>query len=392
MNRNCIHTFTRSTTSIAAAVTLALAATSAHAISFDVPGTGTKLDVGGYVKLDVIYNDHSAGNNNQNNIEFSPNGIPLENTGEEDEANFVMNGRESRLWVKTETPTDGGPLKTHLELDFDTNTGNQAVSNSHAGRIRHAYGTYGNWLLGRTWSAFMYLPGLPETNDFGGPTGDIFVRQAQFRYTHPLAGGGNLVVSFENPETAFVPAGGSLTVVDDDTAPDVVVRYNASSWSVAALMRQLNVEEGAVDESATALAIQLGWSLGLGNGDKFQGIISAGDGIGRYGSLLGHPDAYIDNSGGLEALSTVQGFIAYQHKWSQDTRTNIVLGYTKADDPSELAASDFNDNSQSLHVNWMWDQTKQLRHGIELIHGERETYSNKDGELNRVQWSSRFMF
>lgn len=36
----------------------------AHAVSFQVPGTNTTLDVGGYAKLDIIYNSISAGDNN----------------------------------------------------------------------------------------------------------------------------------------------------------------------------------------------------------------------------------------------------------------------------------------------------------------------------------------
>jgi hypothetical protein len=371
---------------------LIAASGSASAFDLDLPGVKTKATVGGYVKLDIIYSDVSAGNNNQNNIEFSPNGIPLENTGEEDEAALVFNGRESRVWLKTSTDTDDGPLKTHLEFDFDTNTGNQAVSNSHGGRIRHAYGSYQNWLFGRTWSAFMYLPGLPETNDFGGPTGDIFVRQAQLRFTSPMEGG-SFVVSIENPETVAItgnPVGN--WVGDDGTVPDVVVRYNAPWWSVAALVRQLNVDEGAVDESTSAVAAQFAGNLPIGSNDKLQWILSGGDGIGRYGSLLGHFDGYVTSNGDLEALQTIQGFVAFQHKWSQTTRSNIALGFTSADDPTELQGSGFTEESSSLHVNWMWNPVPALRHGIEFIHGERETYGGAEGELNRLQWSSRVVF
>ena len=202
MTQTVIQTKPLSKQRVAALVGATMLATtgSAHAFDLELPGVGTKATVGGYVKLDIIYNGDSAGDDSQANIEFTPSAIPIEDTGEAEESSVVFNGRESRFWIKTATDTEDGPLKTHLEFDFDTNDGNQVVSNSRHGRIRHAYATYGHVLMGRTWSAFMYLPALPETNDFGGPTGDIFVRQAQLRFTIPTAGG-NLVLSFENPET-----------------------------------------------------------------------------------------------------------------------------------------------------------------------------------------------
>jgi len=57
------------------------------------------------------------------------------------------------------------------------------VSNSHGFRLRHAYGTLGNFLAGQTWTNFMNPSSLPETLDFGGPVGQIFDRQAQVRWT-----------------------------------------------------------------------------------------------------------------------------------------------------------------------------------------------------------------
>ncbi len=357
------------------------------AASFDVPGTDTKLDVGGYVKLDIIHNSRTNGDGNQNNIEFSINGIPLDGTEEGEEGQIIFNGRESRFWIKSSTPLEDGTLKTHLEYDFDTNDGNQVVSNSHHARIRHAYGSYGNWLFGRTWSAFMYLPGLAETNDFGGPMGSTFVRQAQLRYTLPLEGG-SVTLSAENPESFIAGVG----PVDDDTMPDIVARYSAKSWTAAALVRQLVVDNGAVDESTTAVGFQLGGVLPMANGDKIGGQLNVGAGIGRYNSLAATFDGYIDNAGKLEALETTAGLIYYQHKWSENSRSNIALGYFSSDDPQELAASAANKEGTSIHINYLWNITKRVRHGIELIRGEREVMNGTEGELTRLQWSTRVLF
>ncbi|MCP4009900.1 MAG: hypothetical protein GY726_10355, partial [Proteobacteria bacterium] len=107
---------------VLAAICLALlvAPTAALAIEFQVPGSETTLNVGGYVKLDVIYNDVSVGDDRQENIEYSPGSVPLNDTTDGEENELTFNARESRMWIKTTTPTDMGPLKTHFEADFDT--------------------------------------------------------------------------------------------------------------------------------------------------------------------------------------------------------------------------------------------------------------------------------
>ncbi len=379
-------------TSLAAAVLLAFSG-SAGAASFQLPGSSTTLDVGGYVKLDLIWNDESSGLDSQANIEYTPSAIPIKSgsagfTPGED-SQIVFNHRESRLWFKTSTPGAGGDIKTHLEFDFDTADGNQIVSNSRHGRIRHAYGTYNNVLFGQTWSTFMYLPGLPETNDFGGPTGDIFVRQPMIRFTFPMAGG-NLDLAFEGAETFASTAGAAAAPIDDDEVPDIIARYSTKNWSVAGLFRSLNVSNPPVDDSTTAAAVQFGWNYPFG-AVTFKGMLSAGEGIGRYMSLGAHPDAIITGST-MDALKSTGGFATLQFKTGGTGRINLVLGFTDADNPTGTAGSALIEKTSSIHVNYMWNPEKSIRHGIELISATADQYNGVERELTRVQWSTMFVF
>ena len=119
-----------------------------------------------------------------------------------------------------------GDLNTHVEFDFYGADGNESVSNSHGFRLRHAYGTLGNFLAGQTWTNFMNPAALPDTVDFGGPVGQIFDRQAQVRWTQPFGsaasgGGGQWSVGLENPETVVQIPGGASFRADDDRLPDV---------------------------------------------------------------------------------------------------------------------------------------------------------------------------
>ncbi len=370
-----------------------IASGSASAIGFKVPGTETTLNVGGYAKLDMIYNDKTVGNNSQANIELTPGSIPIEGT-EEGENEIQFNGRESRLWVKTSTPTSLGALKTHLEFDFDTNEGNQVVSNSHGARIRHAYGTLGNVLAGRTWSTFMILDALPETSDFGGPVGATFVRQAQFRYTMPFEGG-SFQFAMENAETFVNDVNGKVGVVDDDKMPDFIARINMNNdwgnFAAAALLRKLNIDEGSVNDSATTIALSVGGKLKLQGKDNLKFQLTGGKGVGRYANLATFRDGNVDGNGKLEGMSSVQGFVAYQHWWSENLRSTLAFGYAAADNEEYMGASKTK-NVSSIHANLMWNQTKQLRYGLEYIRGDRELESGAEGDLNRIMFSARYMF
>ena len=72
-------------------------------------------------------------------------------------------------------------------------------------------------------------------------------------------------------------------------------------------------------------------------------------------------------------------------------RVNLILGFSSADDPVGLAGSSFTEKMQGIHATYMWNPTKRLRHGIELLFANREAYNGADGDLTRVQWSSLFM-
>lgn len=366
------------------------------AVEFQVPGTNTTLNIGGYVKLDIVYNDVSAGDDSQSNYQYAPGDVPLDGSGDEYSGELVMNARESRLWVKTSTPTKYGPLKTHLEGDFDTAESSQLVSNSRGFRIRHAYGSLNNWLFGTTWTLFMHLDSLPEINDFGGPAGAIFARQPQLRYTMKLGDNMNLAVSIENPET-IAEDSGTTVVADDGVIPDVIARWSMNpSWgnvSAAAIIRDLNIEQGTIDDNELVFGVQGGAVIKFTPNDKLMTQISFGA-LGRYSGLLTHDDAVITAGDQVEGLDQIAGFVGYEHKWGGpwNCRSNVILGFSKADDPSELAGSDETEQTISLHVNSFVNPTPNTRLGVEFIRGEREVYDGREGDLNRFQFTARVVF
>ena len=188
--------------------------------SFKLPGSNTSVTLGGYVKLDAVYSNPSAGTGTTADLFLQPNAIAVGPGAGDNERNQLKFGaRESRMFAKTNTPTSWGDLVTYIEGDFYGADGNESVSNSSGLRLRHAYGTVGHFLGGQTWTNFMYVPALPETLDFGGPVGQIFDRQAQVRWTQSFDGSaaiaaGQWSVSLENPESVVTVPGGPMSAFD----------------------------------------------------------------------------------------------------------------------------------------------------------------------------------
>ncbi len=367
-----------------------IAPVSSMAFNIELPEIKTKMNVGGYVKLDAVYNDSTKGNDSGCSTELCGNAIPLESevTGTDE---IVFKAWESRFWMKTSTPSDYGMVKTHLEADFEGGGGNQVASNSRHLRLRHAYGQIGGFLFGQTWSTFMHFPSMPETNDFGGPIGVNFGRQPMIRYAAGLGEGLTLKVAIENGELFYT--GG---VEDDEFMPDLVADFTwKPAWgdiSVAALLRNLVIDNPTTDESTMGYGVRFGASFKIGGMGKLATQVSYGDGVGRYSSSGAFRDAYIAADGSLEALNLLAGTVSYQQKWTNKVRSTVALGYGITDDPAEMAASTLAKEITSLHLNTFFNPVSSVRVGLEYIYAKKEAHNGESGDINRIMFSTRFMF
>jgi hypothetical protein len=173
--------------------------------SFLVPGTDSSLKIYGNARVDATYDFATRSNDIRNNDWASAvfaqpldtNSANLQRKGQ-----FYATARASRFGIVTNTPSKWGDLEVKLEGDFNAPNDymGELGSNGTQFRLRHAYGRWGNLLVGQTWSNFIDLRSYPDTVDFN-PTGNVtLIRQAQLRYTLPL-GGSSLAFSVENPES-----------------------------------------------------------------------------------------------------------------------------------------------------------------------------------------------
>jgi hypothetical protein len=376
--------------------------------SYKIPGTNTSLAIGGYAKLDTIYNSTSVGGDGGSNAGdqlLLPSQIPFRRTGEHSQITF--HPRESRFWLKSFTPTVWGDLNTYLEMDFFAvqASGIERFNNSHSPGLRHVFGSLGHFLAGQTWSTFMNVAALPELNDFGGPVGRVFMRQPLIRWTEPFQWAGiNSEIQFalESPESALFDVNNCdttrcvLRTPDDDQAPDIVARLNFNpSWgtlSLAGLGRQIRIAERNHEQEAWGGALSLQGRVKIpGESDNLNFMLSYGNGLGRYVSNSSFPDGALNRTGRLDLITSYSGYLAYQHFWNSQWRSTVAYGVNEVDNPSFLPGI-VSKRVQSAHINLLWSPLLQTTFGLEYIYALRELKNGDEGHLHRVQFSTRYNF
>jgi DcaP outer membrane protein len=371
--------------------------------SFKLPGSNTSVTLGGYVKLDAVFSNPSTGVDQKGDLFLDPTTIQVGPGAGNNERNQVKFGaRESRFFMKTNTPTEVGDLNTHIEVDFYGADGNESVSNSQGLRLRHAYGTLGHLLAGQTWTNFMNAASLPDTLDFGGPVGQIFDRQAQVRWTQSFdpsewTSGGQWSVALENPESVVqIPGGGSFRA-DDDRFPDFTgqVLFNTSRGKISfhGLVRQIRVDSASAPATKAQKfggAFSVAGVIPAVGKDDFRFTASAGNAIGRY--LDGFfPDGVIAADGTLGLPKQWGWFAAYRHYWFDQLRSNVVLSSASESNPAG-SPGNTNRSTASAHVNLIWSPVANSDLGIEYIFANRETEDGLKGHLNRFQASAKYLF
>jgi hypothetical protein len=361
--------------------------------SFKLPGSDTSVKLSGYAQLDAIYDIKGDQGRGVSLAEVPLNG----SAGAKRKGTTTFSARTSRVNFETQTNTSGGPLKTRIEFDFFTSEGSETFVNGARPRLRHAYGTYGGWLAGQTWSNFMDVDSLPDTLEFIGPTGEVFIRQPQIRYTMATGANSSLAVAVENPQSDARDVGGDVTALD--RGPDITGRWTLTgNWGHVALrglLRDLRVDDGSGDNQAH----RLGWGLGvsgsfkLGANDTFLYQLNGGEGIGRYIQDANSAAAYSATTATLRAQKSLGGFVALQHVWADGLRSNVVYGQTRnTNDAGFGAIGGLNKETRQVHANLVWSPVKQMDVGVEYVWGERKTEDGQKGELDRIQTSLKYNF
>lgn len=369
-----------------------------------IPGTDTRVKLGGYVKVDAIHDFNTSRDGNGEDFGLYA-AIPLEGSTEERQgSNTRIHARQTRLNLTATTPTEYGDLKVFVEGDFLDSQGSQNTTNRASFGLRHAYGQLDSFLFGQTWSNYMDLAAYPESLDFQGVSGNTLLRQGQMRYTYTPEGSKNsFSVAIENPSSDVINSPSNSGISSDlETYPDVTAKYRVTGdfgeFSLKGVGRYIEAYNSTVDSSEGEFGYAVGVSgkLKAFEKDDFRFQVAYGDGIGRYIFDLAAASQAAGYNANADAIDTIEawgGYAAYRHWWTDDLRSNLIAGTTQIiENPDYLTASTTNESVMSAHGNLIWSVTPKFDIGAEYIYGHRETEDGSEGKLQRAQVSATYKF
>ncbi|MEP5765895.1 MAG: DcaP family trimeric outer membrane transporter [Halieaceae bacterium] len=366
----------------------------------------TRLEIYGFAQVDAIY-DFDRVDPDWNDAS-RPSKIPVQDSavfGSDGET--IISARQSRLGFRSSHEVGGSELKVWLEWDL-------FAAGNDAGELelntRHAWGQWKNFGGGQTWSNWMDIDIFPNTIDYWGPPGMVFIRKPQLRYTHMVgSSGSHWAVALEDPSSDVDP--GDVRDIDPDLAdtlqpkdslPDLTIKWRGEfdwgHYQVAGIARKLDVETvsdglgGNPDN--TPKEDTFGWGVNftsvittLGSDQLKLGLVY-GEGIASYfndgGTAIGL------EQGGLEAVESLGVSLWYDHYWNSHWSSSIGWGMHEQDN-TELQSSDAFNTGQLAQLNLLYSKGKFLT-GVEAIWMQRENNNGDDNDDFRLQYSLKYSF
>ncbi|MFN9737514.1 MAG: DcaP family trimeric outer membrane transporter [Pseudomonadota bacterium] len=360
---------------------------------------GTRFSLTGFLRTDALATRTDSGEIPDGSVGrdlYVPGQIPVGGLDEGTDLDALVKWTRFNLGIDHATDA-GDVVGGRLEFDlFGGALGNEQSTNTYGLTVRHAWFSWNRWLVGQTWTNAAEIGALVDGVDIVGATdAQVFVRQAQVRYTN-----GPWSFSLENPETTIAPAaGGARIASDDNSLPDLTARYtHRAPWgflSGALLLRQLAYETtgtNAGDDNSVAMAGNLSGKLQLGATDDLRFSLTGGEAIGRYIGLGVASDAELDRDGTLEAVSGVAGFVGWRHVFSPQWRANLSAAASRYDPDPAVVGGAVTESVRSVSANVFWTPLPKLDLGAELRFARRKLESGADGDLRRLHLVARYSF
>jgi hypothetical protein len=351
-----------------------------------IPGTNTAIKLGGYVKVDGIYdaNQFTGDSSNLPNLRLKGLDADAMRSGV-----FTAHAKQTRLSFESETNTAHGELLAYFEGDFfgsstegttgGFNRSDTSSINSYNFRVRHAYGSYcfhnaHRIDIGQMWTLLYDQWSGGTTIEFNGPETTAQIRRPQIRYTYShdawkfaaslesgateyldispaFAGVGSLSAGspsasyntsqYRQAHSSFL---GGISGNGNQSLPDLVAQVlykkkHAYHFSLGAMVRELKVKKvttkGPNDPLFTGR--KYGYGIALGGRAYVHGKsnifaqMNFGKGIGTYIFALDGYGAAIDASRGLMKTQFGYGFlIGGEHYWSDTWRSNLIYSQARA--------------------------------------------------------------
>jgi hypothetical protein len=118
--------------------------------------------------------------------------------------------------------------------------------------------------------------------------------------------------------------------------------------------------------------------------------------LGRYVALNFSNDAAVTANGDLDTVDGFAGFVAYRHVWTPKLRSTVSYAMQSydIDDSLTLATNTYspNQSSWSAFANIFYSPLPKLDIGAEYRYAVRELENGTDGDLSRLELTTKYSF
>jgi hypothetical protein len=398
---------------LATTITLTCA-TPAHADT-----AGRSFEIYGFAQVDWIQDTKRTDPNWEDAFRPSKIATPEGQFGTNGQASVSV--KQSRFGVKGTVPTGDNSPPIDFKFEFDMfGTGVDAGQTTF--RLRHAYGEWGQILVGKTHSLFMDIDVFPDVIDYWGPSGMVFNRDPQIRWTPYRTSNAQFAISIEQPSNDADPGNirlieeyANATVRGNETVPDLAAHYwMGGDWGhfqVAGLLRRVGYEYQVAPGEPFFKGSKTGWGINLSSVINMSSLVSMlekdrlllqlvhGDGIATYmndGGMDLAPTATLNPlspTPNLDAEAVpLTGLVAYYgHYWTPKLESSVGYSYTEVTNTNFQATNAFHKGDYASG-NLIFYPTDKVMFGVEAMWGRRTDNNGVTGYDWRFQLSGKYNF
>ena len=310
----------------------------------------------------------------------------------------------TRLGFDFKTPTQAGDVAGKVEVDF--------LGSNDTLRIRHAYLTYANWLIGQTWSNFAVPDYMPETIDALGYVGGAVKRTPQVRYTSTFTPETNLIFALEDSKYSSDSVSGTAWTLGSDPdnqmrIPALTARLNHKFANNAGIIsaRTMVADKQTSDDEKVAWGVGLGTKYNVTPSTTLKADYYHVKGDSSFVSWS-NPGYAIDANKNIQQSEFDSITVGITQQFNPKLRGTLGYGYMKHDTDLDYinaskSPSALNKDLWQAWANVFYSPIKPVSLGLEYTYGERETFAapnattpltSKTGEENRVNVVALYNF
>jgi len=359
--------------------------------SWPMFGTDMRMKIGGYLKGDFIADFDGTLEPTQ----FLMRTIPVKGTPEYGGDPYVdFLAQETRVNFDIRRIIPGSvPLRGFIEGDF--------FSAGNNFRLRHAYITAGNFIVGQTWTTLSFLEAIPIMIDFAAGDALFGGRAPQLRYQRSLNDRWKVSVAAEELQFLGIQNANNLPGKATTQWPLLAVRadykYDGGIVSFGTSIGQLHWDGGATgpSDSAVQLAFLVGGRQNLGERAfatyHFSYSEGAGENIMAFAGT--GANAVLEADGNLKTFPAFAAVFGFGYDWTSTLTTQASYAYGVLDTPDSRAPLELERGGVG-HLNLIW-KPKNSEHfstGGEIMYGKTRAQNGATGDATRLQLMAKFTF